>query len=137
MAVESDGVVDQFTAGSVEQRGDLTVNQSNGQDRQSHEGECQECAGTAVAEEHRIPVADIGENGTCRYCVDKDQCQAFLQPVLFLVGGRHFSCLSFGSKHSALSNYCQCIIEQNLNINSKIFVEKHRFGQIYNNHDLS
>ena len=33
MAVESDGVVDQFTAGGVEQRGDLTVNQSNGQDR--------------------------------------------------------------------------------------------------------
>ena len=27
MAVESDGVVDQFTAGGVEQRGDLTVNQ--------------------------------------------------------------------------------------------------------------
>ena len=110
MAVESDGVADQFTAGGVEQRGDLTVNQSNGQDRQSHEGECQECAGTAVAEEHRIPVADIGENRTCRYCVDKDQCQAFLQPVLFLVSGRHFSYLSFDSKHSALSNYCHGII---------------------------
>lgn len=84
MAVESDGVVDQFTAVGVEQRGDLTVYQSNGQDRQSHEGECQECAGTAVAEEHRIPVADIGENGTCRYCVDKDQCQAFCSPFCFL-----------------------------------------------------
>ena len=84
MAVESDGVVDQFTAGGVEQRGDLTVNQSNGQDRQSHEGECQECAGTTVAEEHRVPVADIGENGTCLYCVDKDQCQAFWSPFCFL-----------------------------------------------------
>ena len=76
MAVESDGVVDQFTAGGVEQRGDLTVNQGNGQDRQSHEGECQECAGTTVA--------DIGENRTCRYCVDKDQCQAFCSPFCFL-----------------------------------------------------
>lgn len=110
MAVESDGVVDQFTAGGVEQRGDLTVNQSNGQDRQSHEGECQECAGTAVAEEHRVPVADIGENRTCRYCVDKDQCQAFCSPFCFLSVEDIFLTSLSALSIVVLSNYCQGII---------------------------
>ena len=84
MLVDTDGVVDQFAAGGVEQAGQLTVDQRDGQDGDGHQAEGQEGAAAAVAVEDRIPVVHEGEDGTGGDGVNKNQFQTFVQAAFRL-----------------------------------------------------
>ena len=78
MLVDAHRVVDQLAAGGVEEGGQLAVNQGHRQDGHRHQGEGQEGAASAVAEEDRIPVVDIGKDGACGNGVNKDQLKTFV-----------------------------------------------------------